>query len=54
MELPQKIVDSNKNIKGFIIVIDEFQLLQSINLYTKHNLYYLPTPKNSDKFFQYL
>ncbi len=30
MELPQKIVDSSEDIKGFIIVIDEFQLLQSI------------------------
>ena len=30
MELPQKIVDSNENIKGFIIVLDEFQLLKSI------------------------
>lgn len=30
MELPQKIVDSNEYIKGFVIVIDEFQLLQSV------------------------
>lgn len=30
MELPQKIVDSSDDIKGFIIVIDEFQLLKSI------------------------
>ena len=30
MELPQKIVDSNEDIKGFVIVIDEFQLLQSV------------------------
>ena len=30
MELPQKIVDSSDEIKGFIIVIDEFQLLQYI------------------------
>ncbi|MBE6494409.1 MAG: ATP-binding protein [Methanosphaera stadtmanae] len=30
MELPQKIVDSNKNIKGYIIVIDEFQLIQFV------------------------
>ena len=30
MELPQIIVDSNENIKGFIIVIDEFQLLKSL------------------------
>ena len=30
MELPQKIIDSNEDLKGFIIVIDEFQLLQSI------------------------
>ncbi len=31
MELPQNIVDANDNIKGFIIVIDEFQLLKTIN-----------------------
>jgi len=30
MELPQLIVDSSPNIKGFIIVIDEFQLLKSL------------------------
>ncbi|RAP47855.1 MAG: ATPase [Methanosphaera sp. rholeuAM6] len=30
MELPQQIVDSNKNIKGYIIVIDEFQLIQYV------------------------
>ena len=30
MELPQIIVDSNNNIEGFIIVIDEFQLLKSL------------------------
>ena len=30
MELPQKVVDSDEDIKGFIIVIDEFQLLQNI------------------------
>lgn len=30
MELPQKIVDSSDEIKGFIIVIDEFQLLGTI------------------------
>ena len=30
MELPQKIVDSSDDIKGFIIVLDEFQLLQSL------------------------
>ena len=30
MELPQKIVDSKENLKGFIIVIDEFQLLKSL------------------------
>lgn len=30
MELPQKIVDSNEHLKGFIIAIDEFQLLQHI------------------------
>ena len=31
MELPQKIVDSSEEINGFIIVIDEFQLLKKIN-----------------------
>ncbi|RAP52067.1 MAG: ATPase [Methanosphaera sp. rholeuAM130] len=30
MELPQRIVDSMKNIKGFIIVVDEFQLLKTL------------------------
>ena len=30
MELPQKIIESNKNLKGYIIVIDEFQLLKYI------------------------
>ena len=30
MELPQKIVDSSDEIKGFIIVIDEFQLLKNV------------------------
>ena len=30
MELPQKIVDSSDEIKGYIIVIDEFQLLKNI------------------------
>lgn len=30
MELPQKIVDSSDEINGFIIVIDEFQLLKNI------------------------
>ncbi|AMK15410.1 AAA family ATPase [Methanobrevibacter olleyae] len=30
MELPQRIVDSSDNISGFIIVIDEFQLLKSL------------------------
>ena len=30
MELPQKIVDDNDEIKGFIIVIDEFQLLKKV------------------------
>lgn len=30
MELPQKIVDENDNINGFIIVIDEFQLLKNV------------------------
>lgn len=30
MELPQKIVDSSDNIKGFIIVVDEFQLLKTL------------------------
>lgn len=30
MELPQLIVDSSPDIKGFIIVIDEFQLLKSL------------------------
>jgi hypothetical protein len=30
MELPQKIVDDNDEIKGFIIVIDEFQLLKNV------------------------
>lgn len=30
MELPQIIVDSSEDIKGFIIVIDEFQLLKSL------------------------
>ena len=30
MELPQKIVDSSDEIKGFIIVIDEFQLLKTL------------------------
>lgn len=30
MELPQKIVDSSEDIKGFIIVIDEFQLIKYV------------------------
>jgi Cdc6-like AAA superfamily ATPase len=30
MELPQKIVDSNDEIKGFIIVFDEFQFLKNV------------------------
>lgn len=30
MELPQIVVDSSDDIKGFIIVIDEFQLLKSL------------------------
>lgn len=30
MELPQKIVDESKDIKGYIIVIDEFQLLKKV------------------------
>lgn len=30
MELPQKIVDSSKDINGFIIVMDEFQLLKKL------------------------
>lgn len=30
MELPQKIVDSIEEIKGFIIVVDEFQLLKTL------------------------
>jgi len=30
MELPQKIVDSSDDINGFIIVIDEFQLLKNV------------------------
>jgi len=30
MELPQKIVDKNDNINGFIIVIDEFQNLKNL------------------------
>lgn len=30
MELPQKIVNSNDDINGFIIVIDEFQLLKTL------------------------
>ncbi len=30
MELPQKIVDSVDEIKGFIIVVDEFQLLKTL------------------------
>lgn len=30
MELPQKIVDENDNINGFIIVIDDFQLLKNV------------------------
>ena len=30
MELPQKIVDSSKDISGFIFVIDEFQLLKNV------------------------
>ena len=30
MELPQKIVDSQDDLKGFIIVIDEFQLLKTM------------------------
>lgn len=31
MELPQNIVDSSENIKGIIIVIDEFQQLKYVN-----------------------
>ena len=30
MELPQKIVDSSDELNGFIIVIDEFQLLKNV------------------------
>ena len=30
MELPQKIIDSSNEINGFIIVIDEFQLLKNV------------------------
>lgn len=30
MELPQKIVDSSSDIKGFIVVIDEFQLIKYV------------------------
>lgn len=30
MQLPQQIVDSNENIKGFIIVFDEFQFLKHV------------------------
>ena len=30
MELPQKIVDASDEIKGFIIAIDEFQLLKNV------------------------
>ena len=30
MELPQNIVDSNNNINGVIIVIDEFQLIKYV------------------------
>jgi len=30
MQLPQKIVDSSDDIKGYIIVIDEFQLLKTL------------------------
>ena len=30
MELPQQIVDSNEEIKGFVIVFDEFQFLQYV------------------------
>lgn len=30
MELPQKIVDENPNINGFVILIDEFQLLRKL------------------------
>ena len=30
MELPQKIVDSSDEIRGYIIVIDEFQLLKNV------------------------
>ena len=37
MELPQIIVDSSEDVKGFIIAIDEFQLLKSL--------------KNHDAFF---
>ncbi len=31
MELPQKIVDESEEVKGYIIVIDEFQLLKNID-----------------------
>ncbi|OED30408.1 ATP-binding protein [Methanosphaera sp. WGK6] len=31
MELPQSIVDSTEDIKGFIIVMDEFQLLKNLS-----------------------
>lgn len=37
MELPQKIVDENDNINGFIIVIDEFQLLKNVE---KHDAFF--------------
>lgn len=37
MELPQNIVDSSEDIKGFVIVFDEFQLLKNL--------------KNPDAFF---
>ena len=31
MQLPQKIVDENENIKGFIIILDEFQMLRKLD-----------------------
>lgn len=31
MQLPQKIVDENENITGFIIILDEFQMLRKLD-----------------------
>ena len=31
MQLPQKIVDENENINGFIIILDEFQMLRKLD-----------------------